>query len=140
MPLVIERVIHLAEPVLEQLLAIKRVRRSHAALGIDPDDIVIPDRVIDLHPQVLLGLAVEIEERESAFLGNRQRIEHMISALNGKVGLDATRLPEGHLRSLGRIQLRLDMGVGDKEKAERLGGWSGEKRRRRSSSSTGCSD
>jgi hypothetical protein len=81
---------------------------------------VVPDGVVDLHAEVLLGLLVEVVERQRTLFRDGQRVEDVISALDGEVSPDAARFFEGHVRSLCRVQLRLDVGVGQEEKGERL--------------------
>src|ERR1700722_20371146 len=120
MPFMVERIIEFAEALLEQLLSIKRVILSDPARRIDPADIVVADRVIKLQPQVLLGLVVEVEQRQRTLLRHTQRIEHMVAPIDRKVGLQRTRLLERHIRADDPVQLRLQMGIRQKEKRKRL--------------------
>ena len=44
----------------------------------------------------------------------------MVAAVNGKIGLQGTRFLERHIGANDTIQLRLQMGVGEKEEGEGL--------------------
>ena len=88
MALVVERVVRLAEALLEQLLAVERIILGDAAGRIDAADIVIADGVVQLQSEVLLGLVVEIEERNGALRRNGEGVEDVVAAVDGEVGLD----------------------------------------------------
>src|SRR5271155_4543466 len=92
--LVVEGVIGLAEAVLENLLSIERVGRRDAAGRVDAQTVVIADRMVDLHAQVLLRLGVKIEEAGGALAAHAERIEDVVSALDRKIPLDRPRLLE----------------------------------------------
>ena len=108
--LVVEGVISLAEAIFEELLAVERVGGRDAAGGIDAENVVVADRVIDLEAEVLLGLAVEIEELESALFGDAESVKDMVAAVDGEVCLDGAGLFEGHVGADGGVELGLDDG------------------------------
>ncbi len=83
--------------------------------------VVIADGVMHLEAESLFGVPVEIEEAVGPFAIHGQRVEHMVSALQDEVRLDARRLLKGHCAAMGRIEFRLKVRVGDKEKVEGAG-------------------
>jgi len=59
--LVVEGVIGLAEVVFVEFFAVEGIGGSDTAGGVDADDVVVADGVVDLEAEVLLGLAIEVE-------------------------------------------------------------------------------
>ena len=138
--LVVEGVEELAEAVFEELLAVEGVGGGHAAGGVDAEDVVVAEGVVDLEAEVLLGLAVEIEEGEGALFGDAEGVEDVVATVDGEVGFDGAGLLEGHVGADGGVELRLQVGVGEEEEGEGLGGGCGEEGRGRSGGEAGGSE
>jgi hypothetical protein len=119
--LVIEGVISLTEAIFEELLAVERVVGRDATGGVDTENVVIADRVIDLEAEVLLSLAIEIEELESALLGDAESVKDMIAAVDSKVCLEGTGFLESHIGADDAVEFGLEMGVCDEEEGKGLG-------------------
>ncbi len=88
MAFVIEGVVELAEALLEEFFAVEWVVLRDAAGGIDAEDVVVADGVVELQTEVLLGLVVEVEEGEGALFGNAEGVEDVVAAVDGEVGFD----------------------------------------------------
>jgi len=80
---------------------------------------------VDFESQRLLGMGVEIEEAIGSFAVDRKRIENVVAALDGEVGVRLPGPAHRHFRPVGGVELRLDVAVGDVEELEG-GGRSGE--------------
>ena len=71
-------------------------------------------------PKGLLGLCVEVEQRECPLLADSAGIEDMVSALDREIGLHRASFFERGVRPAGCIQFRLNVAVGDKQKLKRI--------------------
>ena len=116
--LVVEGIMGGSDSLLKHLLAESWAACLKPALAEDAEMVVIPDGMVNLQPQGLLGVPVEIKEVVGSLAVHGEGIEDVVSALNGKVGLEGCRFAKGHGTSLGGFELRLDVGVGDKQKVE----------------------
>src|ERR1700733_7579776 len=106
---VVERVICLAESILEEFLPVQRICWLNAALGIHAEAVVIADGVVKLHSQILLRLAVQIEQTCSPRPAHGQPIKDVIAALDRKIAFYRACLLEAVVTALGGVQLRLKM-------------------------------
>jgi len=118
--LVVEGVVELAEALLEEGFAVEGVGGVGATGGVDAKDIVVADGVVDLEAEVLLGLAIEIEELQGALLRDAEGVEDVVAAVDGEVGLDGAGLFEGHVGADDAVEFGLEVGVSDEEEGEGL--------------------
>ena len=103
---------------LEELLAVKRIRRGDATRRVDAEDIVVADSVVDLQAEILLRLLVEVKELHGAGLRNSERVEDMVAAVDGEVRLEASRMLHRHIGADSGVQLRLNVRVCKEEEGE----------------------
>ncbi len=136
--LVVEGVVGGAEAVGEHLLAVVGVGGAGAAGGIDAEAVVVAEGVVDLEAEVLLGLAVLVEELGGAGLGHAEGVEDVVAALDDEVGGDLAGLAEGHVGAVDGVELGLEMGVGEEEEAEVFRGGLGQRGDRGQRGGGGC--
>lgn len=129
--LVIERVISGAEKSLEHFLAIAGIGGADAGVDINAEAIVVAKSVIELKAEILLGLAVEVEEFCGASGRDAECIENMVAALDGEVCGNGAGVRESHPGAMGGVKFVFRVGVRDKKKGEGFGfgGGNGEGRR-----------
>jgi len=116
--LVIKGVVGRAESLLKYLFAVAGASSLNAALGEDPEVVVVADGVMDLEAQGLFGMRVEVEEAVGSFAVHGEGIEDVITALDGEIGVQRGRLAKGHCASVGCGQFRFEMRVGEEDVIE----------------------
>jgi hypothetical protein len=120
--LVIERVVGLPDAVFIHFLGVCGIARGHSALFDNAEGIVISDRMVDRHLERLFGLFVEIKDCVGAIGADGRGVVHVVAAHDGKLRFESRNFLETQVAAVRRIEFRLDMRIGEKDKIE--GTWS----------------
>ena len=121
---VIEGVVGLAHAVFIHFLGVAGVGGGHAAGGQDAEDIVIADGVMEGHAEGLLGRFVKIEDGVGASAIDAERVEDVVTAHDGEVGIERGDFFVAELAAVGCVEFGLDVGVGEEDEVE-MGGCGG---------------
>ena len=119
---VIEGVVGLAHAVFIHFLGVAGVGGGHAAGGQDAEDIVIADGVMERHAEGLLGRFVKIEDGVGASAIDAERVEDVVTAHDGEVGIEHGDFFVAELAAVGCVEFGLDVGVGEEDEVEMGGG------------------
>jgi len=86
---------------------------------------VIADRVVQRHPDKLLGAAIQVIDHASARAVDSECVEDVVAAHDGELGFGRSDFAEAHIAAVSGVELRLDMRVCEKHKIERA--WCGRR-------------
>src|ERR1035438_10496350 len=106
------------EAVLIRFLAVFRVTGFHAALRGQPEDVMITDHVMYRHMQRRRRLPIHIPEQVRTRTVCGQCVEDQVASADGKLHRLMHHLRKAHAASHPSIEFRLDVRVGEVEKAE----------------------
>ena len=116
--LVIEGVVGRADAFGVEGLTVTGGGAYDPGLVVDAELVVVADGVVDFEAEDLLSVVVEVKEAVGGLAVDTHGVEHVVSALDGEVGVEGGGFAEGHVAAFGRVQLGLDVGVGDEDEVE----------------------
>jgi hypothetical protein len=121
---VVEGVVGLAEAIFVHFFAVAGIGGRGAAGGVDAEDVVIADDLMERHLERGLRFLVEVEDGVGAVAVDGDGVEDVVAAHDGEVGIERGDFFVAEFAAVGGVEFGLDVGVGEEDEVE-MGGCGG---------------